>query len=59
MSRLNLDAFKAQVSEEKTQELESLAGGILGACHTTESSGCDHLNGEGLFYTIYHMLTEH
>lgn len=38
MSRLNLDAFKAQANQ--TQELESLTGGILGACHTQE----DHDN---------------
>lgn len=57
MSRLNLEAFKAQ-TEIQTQELEALSGGILGACHTTESSGCTHLNGEGLFYSAYHLLFE-
>tara|TARA_B110000093_G_C12836922_1_gene353581 strand:+ start:506 stop:652 length:147 start_codon:yes stop_codon:yes gene_type:complete len=31
MSRLNLEAFKAQAND--TQELEELSGGILGACH--------------------------
>lgn len=35
MSRLNLDAFKAQ-AETQTQELEELSGGILGACHCTK-----------------------
>jgi hypothetical protein len=33
MSRLNLDAFKAQTSTKQIEELESLTGGILGACH--------------------------
>ena len=33
MSRLNLDAFKVLQSDETTQELENLSGGILGACH--------------------------
>lgn len=36
MSRLNLEAFKAQADQSKTQELESLSGGILGACHQPE-----------------------
>ncbi len=35
MNRLNLEAFKASANE--TQELESLTGGILGACHTSEA----------------------
>ena len=36
MSRLNLEAFKAQVDVNQTKELESLTGGILGACHSSE-----------------------
>lgn len=51
MSRLNLEAFKAQTSEQETQELENLSGGILGACHCStcdrelsyaEESGASH-----------------
>ncbi len=38
MSRLNLDAFKAQVNENQTNELEALSGGILGACHCTDKN---------------------
>ncbi len=33
MSRLNLEAFKAQADEHQTKELDELSGGILGACH--------------------------
>ncbi|WP_157449618.1 hypothetical protein [Croceitalea dokdonensis] len=33
MKRLNLDAFKAQLSKNQTNELEGLTGGIMGACH--------------------------
>ncbi|WP_054557613.1 hypothetical protein [Croceitalea dokdonensis] len=33
MSRLNLEAFKEKANVN--QELESLTGGILGACHCT------------------------
>jgi hypothetical protein len=38
MKRLNLDAFKAQTETSQTDELENLAGGILGACHCRQ---CD------------------
>ncbi|WP_164467778.1 hypothetical protein [Epilithonimonas vandammei] len=35
MSRLTLDQFKkkAEISKEKTKELEKLTGGLLGDCH--------------------------
>lgn len=33
MNRLNLDTFRAQVTETQIKELQSLTGGILGACH--------------------------
>lgn len=34
-SRLTLDQFKNQTSENlENQELEKLAGGVLGACHS-------------------------
>lgn len=38
MSRLSLDAFKAQADNSQEQELENLAGGILGACHCSTCS---------------------
>jgi len=33
MSRLSLDAFKAQSDSNQAQELESLTGGQLAECH--------------------------
>ncbi|WP_312299193.1 hypothetical protein [Chryseobacterium sp.] len=34
-SRLNLDQFKAQISNNQSnEELEKLTGGVLGACHS-------------------------
>lgn len=51
MKRLNLDAFKAQVSKKQIQELENLTGGILGACHCAHP---DHRGGDGDVQPIKH-----
>ncbi|WNI38856.1 MULTISPECIES: hypothetical protein [unclassified Chryseobacterium] len=41
MSRLTLEQFKKETvkNEKDVKELEKLTGGILGACHTTNTSG--------------------
>ncbi|MFL0082028.1 hypothetical protein V2647_10265 [Tenacibaculum maritimum] len=37
MSRLSLDAFKAQSDSSQIQELESLTGGVMASCHCTSA----------------------
>ena len=53
MERLSLDAFKVEAEtkkEEKTNELENLSGGILGACHCSHCGGDD---GDGGYWDLW------
>ena len=55
MERLSLDAFKEEVeTKENTNELEELAGGVLGACHCSHCGGDDGDNLWGLWvHTVW------
>lgn len=57
--KLTMDALKERADAVASEELLlTISGGTENACHDGESSGCSHLNGEGLFYTIYHLWFE-
>ncbi|MFL0082032.1 hypothetical protein V2647_10290 [Tenacibaculum maritimum] len=52
MSRLSLDAFKAQSDSSQIQELESLTGGVMASCHCT----CEITTDGGLAGAILNLF---